>query len=172
MSCYCRTSTCIGNNFILVILLLFLFYYFFLIFLTLFFLTLVFLSFFFSSFFASPSLVFSLSFFGRLLYLTHSIPDISYVVSKLIQFLDAPKNEHMLASLHVLIFLKKHPGQGLFFCSSSPLTLKRFFDSNRDACPNTRRLTTDFRFFLGTSIISWKSKKAISSIKIFTKSRV
>jgi len=93
---------------------------------------------------------------GRLLYFWRT----SYVLSKLIQFLDAPTNEHMLAGLHVLIFLMNHPGQGLFFRSSSPLTLKRFFDSNRDACPNTRRLTTDFfSFFLGISLITWKSKK-------------
>ncbi|MCH83453.1 retrovirus-related pol polyprotein from transposon TNT 1-94, partial [Trifolium medium] len=96
---------------------------------------------------------------GRLLYLTHSRPEISYAVSKLSQFLDAPTDAHMLAGLHVLKFLKNHPGQGLFFSSSSPLTLKEYFDSDWGACPDTRRSTTGFCFFLRTSLISWKSKK-------------
>jgi hypothetical protein len=96
---------------------------------------------------------------GRLLYLTHSRPEISYAVSKLSQFLDAPTDLHMLAGLHVLKFLKNHPGQGLFFSSSSLLTLKGYPDSDWGACPDTRRSTTGFCFFIGTSLVSWKSKK-------------
>jgi hypothetical protein len=96
---------------------------------------------------------------GRLLYLTHSRPEISYAVSKLSQFLDAPTDTHMLAGLHVLRFLKNHPGQGLFFSASSPLTLKGYSDSDWGACPDTRRSTTGFCFFIGTSLVSWKSKK-------------
>jgi hypothetical protein len=96
---------------------------------------------------------------GRLLYLTHSRPEISYAVSKLSQFLDAPTDLHMLAGLHVLKFLKNHPGQGLFFSSSSSLTLKGYSDSDWGACPDTRRSTTGFCFFIGTSLVSWKSKK-------------
>jgi hypothetical protein len=38
---------------------------------------------------------------GRLLYLTHPRPEISYVVSKLSQFLASPTYTHMLAALHV-----------------------------------------------------------------------
>jgi hypothetical protein len=96
---------------------------------------------------------------GRILYLTHSRPEIAYAVSKLSQFLDAPTTEHMLAGLHVLKYLKNNPGQGLFFSSSSSLTLKGFSDSDWGACQDTRRSTTGFCFFLDTSLISWKSKK-------------
>jgi hypothetical protein len=96
---------------------------------------------------------------GRLLYLTHSRPEIAYAVSKLSQFLSEPTDEHMLAGLHVLKFLKNHPGKGLFFSSSSSLCIKGFSDSDWGACPDTRRSTTGYCFFLGNSLVSWKSKK-------------
>jgi hypothetical protein len=66
----------------------------------------------------------------RLLYLTHSRPEISYAVSKLSQFLAVPRTNHMSTALHVLKFLKNNPGKCLFFSASSSLTLKGFSDSD------------------------------------------
>lgn len=96
---------------------------------------------------------------GRLLYLTHSRPEISYAVGKLSKFMDKPTDIHMLAALRVLKFIKNHPGQGLFFKADSPLCLKGYCDSDWGACLDTRRSTTGFCFFLGSSLVSWKSKK-------------
>lgn len=61
---------------------------------------------------------------GKLLYLTHSRPEISFAVSKLSQFLESPTDIHLQAATRVLRFIKNAPGQGLFF-SSNQLSLSK-----------------------------------------------
>ena len=51
---------------------------------------------------------------GRLLYLTITRPDISYVVQHLSQFLHTPRVPHYEAVLHVLRYLKGIIHKGLF----------------------------------------------------------
>lgn len=47
---------------------------------------------------------------GRLLYLTLSHPDITFVVHKLSQFWASPKTSHLMAVHHLLQYLKSTPG--------------------------------------------------------------
>ena len=67
---------------------------------------------------------------GRLLYLTLSSPDITFVVHKLSQFVAQPCDSHLHPAHHLLRYLKHSPGQGLFFSAHSTLQLKAFSDVN------------------------------------------
>jgi len=96
---------------------------------------------------------------GKLLYLTITRPDICFPVQTLSQFLDKPTISHWKAGLKILRYLKGAPGQGILYRRDSPLTLSAFSDSDWADCPLTRRSVTGFFTLLGSSIISWRSKK-------------
>lgn len=96
---------------------------------------------------------------GQLLYLTTTRPDITFAVHKLSQHVSKPNNEHMQAAHRILRYLKNAPGQGLFYSSTNPLTLKSFSDSDWGTCKTSRRSITGYCVFLGNSLISWKAKK-------------
>ncbi|KAL4376695.1 hypothetical protein GQ457_02G014510 [Hibiscus cannabinus] len=96
---------------------------------------------------------------GKLLYLTNTRPDISFSVQQLSQFLSAPTTTHLVAANRILRYLKGTPGQGLFFPADNQLKLSAFSDSDWASCPDSRKSVTGFCVFLGTALISWKSKK-------------
>ncbi|CAL0329743.1 unnamed protein product [Lupinus luteus] len=96
---------------------------------------------------------------GKLVYLTHSRPDLSFAVGNLSQFLSAPTNKHLEAALRVLRYLKKTAGMGIFLPSSCDFKIKGYTDSDWGACLDTRRSVSGYCFYIGNSLVSWKSKK-------------
>jgi len=64
---------------------------------------------------------------GKLNFLTHSRPDLSYVVQTLSQFIQHPKTSHLLALEHTLRYLKRTSGQDILLQANGPLMLKAFF---------------------------------------------
>jgi hypothetical protein len=66
---------------------------------------------------------------------------------------------HYNAGIHILKYLKSDPAKGIFFSASSSLKISAFADSDWARCPETRKSITRFCVLLGSSLISWKSKK-------------
>lgn len=96
---------------------------------------------------------------GKLIYLTHTRPDISYVVHSISQFMHSPLESHLKLGLRILRYLKKALGKGILISKGSNLNLCNYSDSDWAKCRSTRRSVTGFSMFLGNSLISWKSKK-------------
>ncbi|XP_070037275.1 uncharacterized protein [Nicotiana tomentosiformis] len=96
---------------------------------------------------------------GKLNYLTHTNPDLSFTVQHLSQFLQAPRLPHMTLALHVLRYLKGTIDHGVFLNNPSDFSLLASCDSDWAACPASRRSVTGFCIHLGGNLISWKSKK-------------
>ena len=96
---------------------------------------------------------------GSLVYLTITRPDVAYAVHVLSQFVSAPTSVHYAHLLRVLRYLRATPGRGLFFSSRSSLQLSAFSDATWASDPSDRRSVTGFCLFLGSSLLTWKSKK-------------
>lgn len=96
---------------------------------------------------------------GSLVYLTVTRPDIAYAVHILSQFVSAPTSVHYDHLLRVLRYLRGTTTQCLFYAASSPLQLRAFSDSTWASDPIDRRSVTGYCIFLGTSLLTWKSKK-------------
>ncbi|GFZ21561.1 hypothetical protein Acr_29g0007230 [Actinidia rufa] len=96
---------------------------------------------------------------GNLIYLTVTCSDIAHAVHLVSQFMSAPCSTHYAAVLRILRYVKGTLFHGLHFSSQSSLQLYAYSDADWAKDPTARRSTTGFCFFLGDSLISWRSKK-------------
>ncbi|KAL0439625.1 UNVERIFIED_CONTAM: Retrovirus-related Pol polyprotein from transposon RE1 [Sesamum latifolium] len=96
---------------------------------------------------------------GRLLYLSFTRPNISFGAQQLSQFVHRPGQAHLDAALHLVRYLQGNPDQGLFFPCSNSFSLTTHCDVDWAGCVDSRRSLTGYCIFLGTALISWKTKK-------------
>lgn len=91
---------------------------------------------------------------GKINYLTHTRPDLSFAVLTLSQFMQNPTDEHFNSGLRVIRYLKRFPSQGLFFTTSPSLSVNTFCDVDWASCRDSRRSVSGFFISLGGSPIS------------------
>ncbi|XP_022883644.1 uncharacterized protein LOC111400457 [Olea europaea var. sylvestris] len=96
---------------------------------------------------------------GKLIYLSHTRPDIAFAVSVISQFMHAPFKEHMEAVHQVLRYLKGTPGYGLFFIKNSGRTIETFTDAEWASLVTDRRSTTGYCIFVWGNLVTWRNKK-------------
>jgi histone deacetylase 1/2 len=95
---------------------------------------------------------------GTLQYLTFTRPDIAFSVNQACQFMHNPMHSHVVAVKRILRYLKGTLDVGLHF-QAGPLNLQAYSDVDWAGDPNDRRSVFGSIVFLGSSPISWASKK-------------
>ena len=96
---------------------------------------------------------------GKLIYLTITRPDIAFAVHVLSKFMHKPTSSHYQAGIRVLRYLAYCPHQGILLSRQSAANLTAYCDSDWAGCATTRRSTYEFCILLGSSPLSWKSKR-------------
>ena len=71
----------------------------------------------------------------------------------------APRSTYYAAVLHILRYIKGTLFHGFHFSVQSSLELRVYFDAGWAEDPTVRRSTTNYCFFLSSSLISQRSKK-------------
>jgi len=95
---------------------------------------------------------------GKLIYLSHTRPDIAYVVSVVSQFMHDPREIHLQAVNRIIQYLKASPGKGLLFKKGENISMKIYTDVDYAGSIVDRRSTTRYCMFLGGNLVTWRSK--------------
>jgi hypothetical protein len=99
------------------------------------------------------------SMIGSLLYLTATRPDIQFLVCLCACFQTSPRTSHRQVVKRIFRYLSHTPDFGLWYSASSSLALHDFSDADFAGCRLDRKSTSRTCQFLGSSLVSWSSRK-------------
>lgn len=96
---------------------------------------------------------------SKLIYLSHTRLDISYAISTVYQFMQAPYEEHMEFVNRVLRYLKTTPEEGLIFRKTSKRSIEAYTDSDWVGYVTDKKSTSRYCTFVWCDLVTWRSKK-------------
>ena len=96
---------------------------------------------------------------GKLIYLSHTRPDIAFIVSRVSQYMHAPIEEHMEAVYRILKYLKGTLGLGLFFGKNGERSIEAYKDADWAGAIDDRKSTSRYFTFVWGNLVTWRSKK-------------
>jgi hypothetical protein len=108
-----------------------------------------------------------ISMIGSLLYLTTTRPGIHFAMCLCARFQASPRTSHRKAVKRIMRYLRFTPEFGLWYSSSSVLSLCGYSDADFADCLLERKSTSVTCQFFGTSLVSWSSRKQ-SSVALST----
>ncbi|GJR58578.1 ribonuclease H-like domain-containing protein [Tanacetum coccineum] len=81
---------------------------------------------------------------GKLIYLTNTRPDISYVVHCLSQFMHSPLTSYLIIAFRILRYLKSCLGLGILIAKTSGMFLNAYSDADWAKCIVRRKSVTGY----------------------------
>ncbi|WVZ89240.1 hypothetical protein U9M48_035666 [Paspalum notatum var. saurae] len=99
---------------------------------------------------------------GSLLYLTVTRLDIQFMVCLCACYQASPRTSHRKAVKHIFRYLNFTLELGLWYYSGSSISLRGFSDADHAGCRIDHKSTSGTCQLLGTSLVSWSSRKEAS----------
>ena len=96
---------------------------------------------------------------GKLIYLSHTRPNIAHAVSVVSQFMHSPREMHMKAIHRILCYLKSSPGKEVLFARHDHLKIEAYTDADWAGSIIDLRSTSRYCSFVGGNLVTWRSKK-------------
>ena len=96
---------------------------------------------------------------GRLIYLSHTWPDIAFAMSLISQFMHSPRKTHMEVAYRILRYLKGSLGKGLFFWKQESRRIEAYINADWASSVTDRRSTIGYCFYVWGNLVTWRSKK-------------
>ncbi|KAL0401015.1 UNVERIFIED_CONTAM: Copia protein [Sesamum latifolium] len=96
---------------------------------------------------------------GSLRYLTCTRPDILFGVGLVSRHMEAPTTSHLKVAKRILRYIQGTIDHGIFYKSSQDFELVGYCDSDWAGDIDSRKSTTGFVYFMGSSAFTWNSKK-------------
>jgi hypothetical protein len=96
---------------------------------------------------------------GSLLYLTHTHPDLSFVVGIVSRYIHIPHENHWKEDKRILRYVHDTVQFGIHYSSGGTPLLVGFTDSDWAGNPNDRKSTANYVLSLGLGPITWAYKK-------------
>ena len=96
---------------------------------------------------------------GKLIYFSHTEPDITYVVSVVSQFMHCPNEDHMNAVTQIYRYLKETLGKGIMFSKNGHLEITGYTDANWTGNISDKKSTSGYFTFVRGNLVTWRSKK-------------
>ncbi|GKD13118.1 putative RNA-directed DNA polymerase [Tanacetum coccineum] len=93
---------------------------------------------------------------GKLIYLSHTRPDIAYAVRVVSRFMHQPQVAHMNAVLRIVRYLKGTAGHEVLFRSNGHLNIQMYTDADWAGDKGTRRSTSGYFTLVGGNLVTWR----------------
>ena len=104
------------------------------------------------------------------MYLFNTRPDICYAMNQLSQAMVKPTKLFWKAGKHVLRYLRGTSEYGLWYRQTDEVKLHGFMDADWEGSPTDRKSTSGGVFSIGSTAVSWYSRKqrsvALSSAEV------
>ena len=96
---------------------------------------------------------------GKLIYLSHTRPDIAFVMSMVSQFMHSPGQEHFDIACRILRYLKGTPGKGLMFRKQDNIQIEVYTNADWAISSTDRRSTSGYCTIIEGNLVTCRSKK-------------